>query len=294
MEEPNKVTWKERLSDSFLVIMRHEDTFSEVGSWRLTLLNIYLLFLSAFFILLFLVFLAFYFTPLRTLVPGYGQIEDQTAFIKLKKDYNDLEDQVNAQQTYINSVRRLLTDQPENIQDVITRDTGIEIIESDGEVIKEDSVFREKVENEEELKNVRQLLDQDILLDGESRINQIHFTPPVKGEITARFSPENMHYGVDIMAPSNTPVLATLDGLVIASDWTLETGHTLGILHDNSLVSFYKHNSANLKRTGVRVKAGEAIAIIGNSGTLTTGPHLHFELWIDDKAVNPADYVLFE
>lgn len=274
--------------------MRHEDTFSEVGSWRLTLLKIYLLFLAAFFVLLTLVFLTFFFTPLRTLVPGYGQIEDQTAFIKLKKDYNELEDQVEAQQTYINAIRRMLTDQPENIQDVITRDTGIEIVETDGEVIKEDSLFREKVENEEELRDVRQLLDQDIVLDAEARINQIHFTPPVKGEITARFSPENLHYGVDIMAPSNTPILATLDGLVIASDWTLETGHTLGILHDNNLVSFYKHNSANLKRTGVRVKAGEAIAIIGNSGTLTTGPHLHFELWIDDKAVDPSEYVLFE
>ena len=293
MEEAKRDSWKERLNDNFLLVVRHEDTFREVGSYRLSLRNIYLLFLGAFLALLILVLLIVSFTPLKRAVPGYGDIEDQTAFIKLRRDYKDLEQQIKAQETYINAFRRLMTDDPERIQDVVQNDPNIELENEATQVIPEDSVFREKVENEENLKDVRFLLGQD----GESvpvrDLSQLHFTPPVKGEVTARFMPENLHYGVDIMAPSNTPILATLDGLVIASDWTLETGHTLGILHDNNLVSFYKHNSANLKRTGEYVKAGEAVAIIGNSGTLTTGPHLHFELWLGDKAVDPVEYILF-
>jgi murein DD-endopeptidase MepM/ murein hydrolase activator NlpD len=293
MEEAKRDSWRERLNDNFLLVIRHEDTFREVGSYRLSLRNIYLIFLGAFLALLILVMLVVSFTPLKRIVPGYGDIEDQTAFIKLRRDYKDLEQQIKAQQTYINAFRRLMTDDPERIQDVVQNDPNIELENEATKVIPEDSVFREKVENEENLKDVRFLLDQDGEPLPAKDISQIHFTPPVKGEVTARFMPENLHYGVDIMAPSNTPILATLDGLVITSDWTLETGHTLGILHDNNLVSFYKHNSANLKRTGEYVKAGEAVAIIGNSGTLTTGPHLHFELWIGDKAVDPVEYILF-
>jgi murein DD-endopeptidase MepM/ murein hydrolase activator NlpD len=293
MEEAKRDSWKERLNDNFLLVVRHEDTFREVGSYRLSLRNIYLIFLGAFLALLILVMLVVSFTPLKRIVPGYGDIEDQTAFIKLRRDYKDLEQQIKAQQTYINAFRRLMTDDPERIQDVVQNDPNIELENEATKVIPEDSVFREKVENEENLKDVRLLLGKDGEVSPAKDLSQVHFTPPVKGEVTARFMPENLHYGVDIMAPSNTPVLATLDGLVIASDWTLETGHTLGILHDNNLVSFYKHNSANLKRTGEYVKAGEAVAIIGNSGTLTTGPHLHFELWIGDKAVDPVEYILF-
>ena len=102
------------------------------------------------------------------------------------------------------------------------------------------------------------------------------------------------HFGIDILAPKNTPVKAVLDGYVFMSDWTLETGYTLGIQHDNNVVSFYKHNSALLKKIGEFVSAGEALAIIGNSGTLSNGPHLHFELWHNGKPVDPASYVIFE
>lgn len=294
MEDSQKVSWKERLEDAYRVDIRHEDTFSQIGSYRLTLLHLYLGILGAFLIVLGLVMAVFFLTPLRTFVPGYGQIEDQSAFIKLKRDYNELEEQVEAQQTYINSFRRMLTDNPEEIQEAMTVDSNIQMVETDGQVIKEDSVFREKVENEDDLREVRALLGETTGDAQPITLESLHFTPPVKGEVTAKFMPENLHYGVDIMAPSNTPILAALDGMVITSDWTLETGYTLGILHSQNIVTFYKHNSANLKKTGERVKAGEAIAIIGNSGTLTTGPHLHFELWLGDKAVDPAEYILFE
>ena len=95
------------------------------------------------------------------------------------------------------------------------------------------------------------------------------------------------------MAPKNTAIKAIMDGYVFTSDWTLETGNTIGIQHTNNLISFYKHNSALLKKTGSFVKAGEAVSIIGNTGTLSNGPHLHFELWYNGKAVNPKNYIIF-
>ena len=104
---------------------------------------------------------------------------------------------------------------------------------------------------------------------------------------------DKKHFGVDVLAPKNTPVKAVLDGIVVSSDWSMETGHSLCVQHPNNILSFYKHNSKLLKSTGDVVKSGEAIAIIGNSGTLTDGPHLHFELWYKGKSVNPTEYILF-
>ena len=125
------------------------------------------------------------------------------------------------------------------------------------------------------------------------RLEQIHFTPPLTGGISAGFQPEKKHYGLDISSPKNTPVKSVLDGVIITADWTLETGNTIAVQHPNNLISFYKHNSKLLKNIGDVVKAGEAIAIIGNSGTLTDGPHLHFELWFRGKPVDPTDYISF-
>ena len=125
-------------------------------------------------------------------------------------------------------------------------------------------------------------------------LEQLFFVPPITGRMSEGFMADKKHYGVDILAPKNTPVKAVMDGYVITSDWTLETGNTIGIQHANNIVTFYKHNSALLKKTGSFVKAGEAVAIIGNTGTLSDGPHLHFELWHKGKPINPIDFINFE
>jgi murein DD-endopeptidase MepM/ murein hydrolase activator NlpD len=126
------------------------------------------------------------------------------------------------------------------------------------------------------------------------QLKDMRFTTPISGTVVSTFNPKkNNHLGVDIVAPKNTPVKAVMDGWVISSDWTLKSGHTIAIQHSNDLVSFYKHNSALLKRAGSYVRAGEAIAIIGNSGELTDGPHLHFELWHQGTPIDPLNYVRF-
>ena len=108
-----------------------------------------------------------------------------------------------------------------------------------------------------------------------------------------QFKSKERHYGVDIVGPENEPIKATLDGTVILATWSSETGYTITVQHTNNLISVYKHNSVLLKKVGDYVKAGEAIAIIGNSGEQTTGPHLHFELWYNGSPVNPIDYMTF-
>lgn len=125
-------------------------------------------------------------------------------------------------------------------------------------------------------------------------LEQMFFVPPITGVVSSGFNRKEKHYGIDIIAPKNTPVKAVLDGYVFSSDWTLETGNVIGIQHSNNLITFYKHNSALLKSIGDNVKGGEAVAIIGNTGELSDGPHLHFEMWHKGKAINPADYILFD
>ncbi|MCB0637311.1 MAG: M23 family metallopeptidase, partial [Lewinella sp.] len=124
-------------------------------------------------------------------------------------------------------------------------------------------------------------------------LEQLFFVAPVRGEISAGFKPDEGHLGVDILGPKGTAIKACLDGYVILSDYTYETGHTIGIQHANNVISFYKHNSELLKEVGDFVQAGEAVAIIGNTGTLSSGPHLHFELWHKGMAVDPTEYVKF-
>jgi murein DD-endopeptidase MepM/ murein hydrolase activator NlpD len=124
-------------------------------------------------------------------------------------------------------------------------------------------------------------------------IADFYFFSPVKGTISSLFNPIANHFGVDISTPKNEPVKATLDGKVIFSDWTLETGNTITVQHSNNIISTYKHNSVLFKKVGNFVAAGEVIAIVGNTGELSNGPHLHFELWYNGIAVNPKDFINF-
>jgi murein DD-endopeptidase MepM/ murein hydrolase activator NlpD len=150
---------------------------------------------------------------------------------------------------------------------------------------REDAELRKRIES----------LDQYSLAAGnqKSDMSSLLFFPPLKGTVTNTFNPVKKHYGIDIVANANEPIKATLDGTVIFSNFTSETGHVIGIQHSGNVFSIYKHNSALLKKAGDSVKAGEVIAIIGNSGELSEGPHLHFEIWYNGNAVNPRKFVLF-
>ena len=153
-----------------------------------------------------------------------------------------------------------------------------------------DEELRQNLESEQQ-ENL--LINTNNLPKAEVPLGQRFFTPPISGEVSKSFNMEEKHFGVDIIAPKNTPIKATLDGFVISADWNLETGNTICLQHKGDVITFYKHNSALLKKVGDIVQAGEAIAIIGDTGDHSSGPHLHFELWHKGIPIDARDYVNF-
>ncbi len=155
----------------------------------------------------------------------------------------------------------------------------------------EDSILRQEYDNETSYDLY--YYENEEISTSASPLSSFNFFIPLKGIITNEFDLVKQHYAIDIVSKQNEAVKATLDGTVVFSGWTLETGYVISIQHKGKFISTYKHNSVLLKQQGNLVKAGEPIAIVGESGELTTGPHLHFELWYNGTPVNPEDYIAF-
>jgi murein DD-endopeptidase MepM/ murein hydrolase activator NlpD len=294
-ENRKEQSFLQKLKNNYrLVIMNHE-TFEELGSYKLSLLNVYVTICVSVVLLTILVGSLIVFTPLRTYVPGYGDASKQKELMRLNQELDDLQKLVNAQQIYNDNIRRILVgEEIQTAEDI--EQTALTPIDSLIEVdpIIEDEMLRKEVAMDEQILE-RELLSKSAnYVSKELPLEQLFFVPPITGLISSGFDRKNKHYGTDVIAPKNTPVKSIMDGYVFVSDWTLETGNTIGIQHSNNLISFYKHNSALLKQVGSFVKAGEAIAIIGNTGELSDGPHLHFEIWHKGKPVDASEYIIFE
>ena len=288
--------FRERLSHTYRLVIMNNDTFEEVSSHRLTLFNFYILISTMVVITAVCVVLLIAFTPIKRYIPGYGKELSNTEVRKLTQQIYELESELEAHRAYSDNFRKILVGDvnepeieedisPENLNQPASTLPPPEVPEVDRELRQE--VLQTAIRNRNQEERPTNLAPKDVPLEQE------FFVPPIKGEISAPYSPQKDHFGVDIIAPKNTPVKATMEGYIFQSDWTLETGNVIGIQHSNNIISFYKHNSANLKKVGSYVKAGEAVAIIGNTGEQSSGPHLHFELWHKGKPVNPRDYVTF-
>lgn len=283
--------WKEKLAITYRLVVINDDSFEEVNTTKLTLLNLYTIASTIFVALVFLVFMLIVFTPLKRYIPGYGDYNAQQKAIELEAQISDLEGQVASYDLWSNNIRKAITGQVDTTGELGLKENPVSVTDRNLNVekVQADIDLREAIvaEDEEAIPRAVNLSVQ------EKPLEQLFFTPPISGEVTFLFSFEKKHYGVDITAPKNTAVKAVMSGFVISSGWSLETGNTVCLQHGDNLVSFYKHNSALLKNVGDVVKAGEAIAIIGNTGDHSTGPHLHFELWHKGKPINPSDYVNF-
>jgi murein DD-endopeptidase MepM/ murein hydrolase activator NlpD len=274
-----------------LVILNHE-TYKEIGSYQLNLLNVYTLLSMLMVIGALLVTLLLFFTPLKRLIPGYGQTNTKD-YITLYKKVETMEKEMGAQALYISRVQKLINGEVEmpdvaNLKkDVASKPVNSEPVpKSDAEIALEDEQLIEK-----QISNVASQRLSNVVKP--FTIEQLYFISPVQGEISERMNADKNHLGIDIIVPKNTDVKAVMDGTILSADWNSETGNSMTILHSNELISVYRHNSKLFKKTGDYVKAGEVVAIAGNSGELTNGPHLHFELWYRGKAVNPEDYIRF-
>ncbi len=291
-EEKGWQAFKEKLKNTYRLVVMNDESFEEVGSYKLSLLNLYVAISAAIVLVAFLVFALIFFTPIKRLVPGYGNA-DAGELREINRSLEEFEEKLKAQETYTSSFKRMITGDVETAEDVnkgkIEESNTLESVSR----IEEDEMLRKEVEDEVK-EQQREMAKSVSSSPQEVPLEQLYFMPPITGVISETFMPDEKHYGIDVLAPKNTPVKAIMDGYVISSDWTLETGNTIAIQHSNSLVSFYKHNSALLKEIGDFVKSGEAVAIIGNTGTLSDGPHLHFELWHNGKPIDPADFINFE
>ena len=230
------------------------------------------------------------FTPLREFIPGYPNAQTRRAIVQNAIKADSLEHTIRMWDFHLNNIQRIVSGleplQPENLTSAATPgDTSLKATFSQS-VSKEDSILREEVIRQEKFN----------LGSGNRSIEQIeglHFFPPVKGVISDGFNMATNHPFIDIAAPANSVVSAVLDGTVVLAAWTEETGFTIQIQHENDLISIYKHNSKLLKKSGDRVSAGMAIGLVGNTGTLSSGYHLHFELWHKGVPVDPTKYIKF-
>lgn len=286
--EKDKKGFFKKLKNRFRLVIMHDESFEERFSIRLTPLNIVGLFGFLFVLITVLASLVIAFTPLKQLIAEYdtSDVRDELMDVSLKVD--SLEIQMNRKDLFIKNMVNLINDKPTKEVPESVKDSLLDYSNLSFEASKEDSALRAFVEAEEKYNLAFQSLKAES--DGKQ---SYHFFAPLKGTVTNRFDPEIDHYGVDIVAPQNEAIKATLDGIVVFSEWSSETGHVIQVQHANNMVSCYKHNSVLLKKQGDFVKAGEVIAIIGNSGELTTGPHLHFELWYKGLAIDPEEYMTF-
>lgn len=288
-EEKKKRKLFQRLKNRYRLVVMNEQTFEEKASFNLRPLNV---FVAAGVLILLLITLTTFiiaFTPLREYIPGYADVKMQRNVLNLAAKADSMEKALNARDLYIQNINNVISGNFNSTVDENKKTQGAkyDTIHSLKKSYQ-DSVLRKEIESQDQY-----TLGVKDNTSFSNNMSAFLFFPPVKGAVTNRFDPVTKHYGIDIVANANEAVKSTLDGTVLIANFTSETGYVIGIQHSNNLLSFYKHNSSLLKKPGDFVKAGEVIAIIGNSGELSSGPHLHFELWYNGTALDPQKYISF-
>jgi len=277
----------QKLKNKYRLVILNDDTFEEKLSLRLSQLNVFTVVGLTSLVLIVLVTILIAFTPIREFIPGYANVNIRREGIRNSLRVDSLEIAAKQRKLYIDNLRRIIQGKTVKLDDKPVIDSNANYQNITNKPIAEDSALRHMVESEEKY-NL-------FVTKGSTpeNISSFIFFSPLKGTITNKFNMEERHFGVDIVAPKNETIKATLDGMVIFAEWTSETGYVIEIQHKNNLISIYKHNSVLHKEVGDPIKAGEVIAIIGNTGELSTGPHLHFELWYNGIPLNPEDYMMF-
>jgi murein DD-endopeptidase MepM/ murein hydrolase activator NlpD len=286
-EKKEKKSFLKKFKHKYRLSIYRDETFEEVLNLKLSKLNVLALISVLTLIFLIIVISIIAYTPARELIPGYPD-ENTVRNIRLNAHRLDsLELEMRKRDNYFENIRRIVSgEEPEqfnNPKDSVIKKGSVSFQRS-----REDSLLRNMIESDE---------PYTLLVDDRKKVktslSNVLFFSPVKGMITNSFNPAEDHYGTDVVAAPNEVVRAILGGTIIMASWTLETGNVIQIQHENDLVSVYKHNAELLKGVGDHVTAGEPIAIVGNSGELTTGPHLHFEIWHNGTPLNPENYITF-
>lgn len=277
----------DKLKHRLRFVIFDEHSYEELSSTSLTRFQLLLRGLSLILLISIITALTIAFSPLREYIPGYSPPHLSKDLINISLKTDSLLEEIQLKEQKFNIVEKILRGEEFNDSVVLNSSSIVSVNQNDLEASQKDSLFRESVEHEDQFNVFSQSSKKPV------ELRNVAFYPPLKGIITDGFDIQNKHYGIDIVAPENEAIKACLSGSIIISDWTTSTGYTIAVQHDNNLITFYKHNSVLLKEIGDIVKAGDVIAIIGNSGELSTGPHLHFELWHEGKPINPEHHILF-
>jgi len=286
-KQKRKKFFTKKLLDKYRLVILNEDTFEECFAIKLTRLNVFVLMSLSAIILIAATTVLIAFTPLREYIPGYSSTSLKRKATQLSYKTDSLQQVIAINSQYLESIKRVLKGDVGTVD--FNKDSIIEAAELDVNEInlipsKEDSLLREKIDKEDKY---------NLFDSATSKVNFVLF-PPVNGTISENYNLQDKHYAIDIVVAKDTPVKATADGTVILAEWTTQTGYIIIIDHGNGLISAYKHNASLTKTQGELVKSGEVIAISGNTGELTTGPHLHFELWSNGYPIDPTTFIDFE
>lgn len=282
----NKLSFWKRIRFKYKLSFINENTLEEVWSFRLSQLSVFIsLGVFAFSLVAFTAFIIIM-TPIRNYLPGYLDVEVRKEIVQNVLRADSLERMIEIQNLYLKNVTGIISGTIE--LDSIREIDSLARVDADFEIPRspEEEEYVKNFEQEEKY-NLTVLNTNPLPMDG------LFFYKPVNGVISSHYQADIHHFGVDIAAASKESVLATLDGTVMYAGYDPNQGNVIQLQHKNGFVSVYKHNELLLKEPGEQVVAGEAIALVGNTGKLSTGPHLHFELWYNGKPVNPEDFIVF-
>ncbi|SHE50063.1 Peptidase family M23 [Arenibacter palladensis] len=278
---------KQKLLHKYRLVILNESTFEEKISFKLSRMNVFVT--GSLFIIGLIGFtiLLIAFTPLREYIPGYSSTKLKRQATELTYRTDSLVATLNYTNRYLDNIRKVLKGDIENNE--INRDSLFDQYKLDPSTIdltpiREDSLLRKQVALEDKYN----LFERNINNPG-----QVLFSP-LSGTISQEFNTENKHFAVDVVAPMDSPIKAVANGTVIFAEWTAETGYVIILEHMDGLLSVYKHNGSLNKGQGDVVRSGEVIASVGNTGELTTGPHLHFELWSNGSPIDPLNFIDFK
>ena len=285
-----KKTLSERLTAKYQLVIRNEENLAEKSTIGFTYAKVLVVFVMLFMV----VFIGSLFLSKTLLAkwfdPRHAQMEANKKLYELALKVDSLAQEVDRKDKFISSFQHILSgDTSSGFEDPVSQLGEQEMpIKAVGnmKLAPADSQFRKEFEQTE--------LSLITITSGKYReLQETFFFSPITGFISDRYNLKTGHFGIDIVAKTNEPVKCIADGTVLMSSWTQDSGYVIAVQHSSNLISLYKHNAVLLKKVGTFVTAGDIISIVGNSGEMTDGPHLHFELWYNGNSLNPEEFVTF-
>lgn len=291
MAEGIKTKKNKDLKSKFRFVVLNDTTFEEKFALSLTRTNVWIFLSVVAFTLIFLTAAAIIYTPLKYFIPGFGDYNYRSQILQLQFKTDSLQNTLNAREVWLENVINVAngtvdSTRPPKVAPNTTDKSQIKLTE----INPEDEQLRKEVE---EADNYSLSYNSNQNSGAVDEVKQMHLMDPIEGYVTDEYDIKKDHLGIDIAAKEDAPVKSVLDGKIVSAAYTFDNGYVMMVQHPNNLISVYKHNARLLKKEGSIVKAGEVIAIVGNTGELSTGPHLHFELWHDGRSLNPRDYIAF-